>query len=315
MRFIRKRGKCYLCKEQACLFLTKNNMRILINFPTNLGDAIMGLPVLDRLKENYPEASISAIVSPKTQELLASNDSINQAILFDKFWPIRAKLSFCLGLRGKYGLVADLKNSFLPVLLGIRKRTPFIRHQSKDVLIKDTYLSLLDRLAPKKESCRSRFVISGLKIGKWQGYNFKKSIFIACSSLSRLKQYPAGYLKPALAALVKKHPVVILGQARDRNYYGDILAIEGVTDLVGKTAMSDVAYLLANYASLLLCVDSSILHIGSYLNIPIAALFGPTDPEMYGPWSKVSKVLQAENMAIEPKEVVLAAEEMLCNVS
>ena len=286
-------------------------MKILINFPTNLGDAIMGLPVLDRLKQNYPQASISAIASEKTKELLAANSFVDKVISFDKLWPIKDKLKFCLDLRGEYDLMADLKNSLLPVLLGVKKRTPFVRNQPDDTLIKDIYLSLLDKIAPIKEASHSQFLISDSQENKWASYNLGKVIFVACSSLSGIKQYPAMYLKQVLAGLTFGQKVVILGQARDRKYYDYTLKAPGVIDLVGQTAMSDVAYLLENHGALLLCVDSSILHLGSYLNLAIAALYGPTSPKRYGPWSERSKILTSENMAIEPDKVIAAAKELL----
>ena len=34
------------------------------------------------------------------------------------------------------------------------------------------------------------------------------------------------------------------------------------------------------------------MHLASYLQVPVAAIFGPTDPVKYGPWSPVSFVIQ-----------------------
>ena len=41
------------------------------------------------------------------------------------------------------------------------------------------------------------------------------------------------------------------------------------------------------------------MHIASYLNIPILALFGPTDKNKYCPWSDKNVVIQA-NLACCP---------------
>jgi len=132
--------------------------RIIFNFPTNLGDTILSLPVLDKLKASYPQAKITAIVSPKTKEFLLRNNFIDDVVVFDKRWRIREKMRFCWDLKGKYDLIIDLKNSLLPFLLGIRRRTPFWRRSCKDVHIKDEYLSLVKKIVSqepviKRSSC------------------------------------------------------------------------------------------------------------------------------------------------------------------
>lgn len=300
---------------------------ILINFLTNLGDTIVALPVLDRLKANYPEAKIAAICSRKTKSFLLGNSFIDEVILFDKTWPWRQKLKFVLDLRGKYDLMVDLKNTFLPVLLGVKSRTVFVRKFAKGIHAVDEYLSLLDKIAPKPRGARGEFLLSEEKQRKLVDLKIKQAVFIACSSRERLKQYPYKYLKEVVTKLTPKHGVVILGMAKDRSFYRDILNLKGVVDLVGKTEMNEVYFLLKNGAKLILCVDSSLMHLASYLNLPTVALFGPSNPQRYRPWSKNSLVLRRkgavvssprkkdyqrrlEYMKIDPKEVLEAIAEV-----
>lgn len=94
--------------------------------------------------------------------------------------------------------------------------------------------------------------------------------------------------------------LVILGEESDRSFYKDILSLEGVKDFVGKTSLSDIFYLLNKYALGLIAVDSSILHIGSYLNIPVVGIFGPTDSVRFGPWSDKNLVLRNEKAVCAP---------------
>jgi len=277
--------------------------RIIMNFPTNLGDVIMGLPVLDRLHSNYPRAEISAITSPQTHNFLMRNRFIDEVILFDKSWKLRAKIKFCRYLRGKYDLIADLKNSFLPVALGIGKRTPFIRRFSNKVHIVDKYLSLISKIASKESGEKSNFVLKGSERDKWDSLEIGKAIFIACSSRSSIKQYPYENLKDVVSYFENKQKVVVLGQEQDRGFYKDILRQGHVIDLVGKTNIWDVFYLLKKYASLLLGVDSSITHMASYLEVPVVCLFGPTSYERSYPRSKYSIVLRKEELDCLPCEV------------
>jgi len=39
--------------------------------------------------------------------------------------------------------------------------------------------------------------------------------------------------------------------------------------------------------------DSAVMHLASYFDTPVLALFGPTNPLHYGPWGKNGCFLQA----------------------
>ena len=276
------------------------NERILINFPTNLGDAIISLPVLDVIRASYPVGKITAIASPRTKEFLLRNAFIDEVVLFDKSWRPVHKMRFSLSLRGQYDIAIDLKNSFLPILLGAKKSTPFRRKITQKMRAKDIYLKLIEKFTIVKNPPKSDFIFTEDEIRKWDDLELGPSLFVACSSRSNLKKYPYERLKEVIGELCGEFNIVILGEERDRKFYGDILAMDQVTDLVGKTKLHDIAYLFRKYAKLLLCVDSSILHLGSYLNIPMVSLFGPTDTVKYGPWSDKFEILRRKDLECVP---------------
>lgn len=265
---------------------------ILVNFSSNLGDTVLGLKVLDRLRANYPQNKITAIASAKTQELLNRITSLDKVILYNKSWPIKDKLKFVLSLRGQYSLIADLKNSGLPIMLGIRKHTPFIRLKNPNQHVRDDYLELVKKIAPKEEYLASEIKLFDDEIIKLHSLKLPSAIFIALSSRSSLKAYPYEYLKELIELLTKIYTVVIVGDNQEVKFYADLLTLPGVVNLVGKTKIFELFYLLKNYCRCLVCVDSAILHIASYLNLPIVALFGPTSDKRYGPWSDKSIVLK-----------------------
>jgi len=285
---------------------------IIINFPTNIGDTILGLPVLDCARANYPDGKITAIASYHTREFLLRNNFIDEVVVFDKLWKMKQKWKFCLSLREKYDIIIDLKNSFLPVLLGIRKRTPFLRRYPKNMHIAEKYLAFTKNLLEDKKGLRSSFVLTDKEKEKWARQKIPPSIFIACSSRSPLKRYSYECLKEVVQGLNLISPLVILGDKTDSEYYKDILKEENIINLAGKTSMSEVFYLLSNYARCVLCVDSSILHAGSYLNKPTVALFGPTHPDRSGPRSKNSIVLWKRNLSCVSCEMPVCENDFEC---
>ncbi|MCP4652683.1 MAG: glycosyltransferase family 9 protein [Candidatus Omnitrophica bacterium] len=282
---------------------------VLVYFPTNLGDAILCLPSLDRVKHAYPNSKITGLVSPKTAHLFSRNNFLNEIKEFDKKWPVSKKLRFSLANRGKYHTVIDFKNSLLPIILNAKKRTPFIRNYSKNILAKDIYLDLVKNLTTNNASLKSDFTVTTEEKNKFQEIA-PNSLFITCASRSHFKSYEYNCLYKTVKELSFAYSVVILGEKCDRKYYRDILNINGVVDLVGKTSMPEVFYLIKNYAKLLFCVDSSILHIASYLNVATVVIFGPTNSQKYGPSSQNSILLKGTNtdkgVVIDSKQTIEA---------
>jgi ADP-heptose:LPS heptosyltransferase len=300
--------------------------RIIINFPTNIGDTILAFPVLERIRSFYPDARITVMASQNTKEFLLRNSCIDDVLLFDKRWKFRQKKRFAFSLRGRYDIVIDLKNTFLPFVIGGRWHTSFIRIFGKNTHSKDRYLKLVNKF-------KRVFYIEKCNVvpdrEEWEELKMQpKYIFFACSARSRLKSYSKEYIRMVVRQLRIDLSFVFLGEEKDRDFYGDVLEEEKVVDLVGKTTMADAFYLLKKYCKLLIAVDSSLLHIGSYLNLPIVALFGPTSPARYGPYSEKNIILKKqgvlhhsygkpkykpynEYMDIDPSQVVEAVKEML----
>ncbi|MBP7087972.1 MAG: glycosyltransferase family 9 protein [Candidatus Omnitrophica bacterium] len=275
--------------------------KIIINFPTNLGDSILGLPTLDKIRANYPYATITVIASPKTESLFLRNSFVDKVFIFDKFWNLSRKIKFIMALKDRYDLIVDLKNSLLPLILGVRNRTPFIRNFPPNRHIRDKYLQLISKFG-NKEGIPATFHLTDIEKAKWEKLKLSSSLVIGCSSLTAVKQYPYEYLKEVVNILNSKFPIIILGTGRENEFYKDILESKGVVNLLGKTKIYEVFYLLKNYGRVLLAVDSSILHIGSYLNIPTVALFGPTAPARSKPCSTKSIILQNSDLECLPCE-------------
>ena len=272
---------------------------IIVNLPSNIGDTILALSALDKLHSNYPQANLTLICSKQTEELFLHHPYVNKTLFFDKRWRAAQKFKFSLALRGKYDLIVDFKNSLLPLFTG-GKRTPIFRKFANNIHAKDKYLYLIRNIAPSDIKTPAQILLTEDEEKKWKSLQIKQSIFIACASNALQKRYPHNLLKRLVENLTKRFPVAMLGQELDRQFYKDILNIDGVNDLVGKTKIHEVFYLLKNYARLLVCVDSSIMHIASYLDIPIVAMFGQTRVCEYGPWSKKYIVVKREDLDCVP---------------
>ena len=93
--------------------------KILVIKLRHIGDVLLTVPVFRALRENFPDAHISALVNSGTEEVLSGNPLIDEIIIFDRniknMNPVqkyRRELSFLKNIRMKgYDMVVDLTSS------------------------------------------------------------------------------------------------------------------------------------------------------------------------------------------------------------
>jgi ADP-heptose:LPS heptosyltransferase len=180
--------------------------------------------------------------------------------------------------------LVDFKHTLLPFIVGAKQYTPLIRFKQAGHS-KDCNLRLVENLAVNTRGYQGKFVIDPARKQYWQQQITQKSIFIATASNSLYKMYPPQLLKQ-LTDYLQDYSLVLVGADKDKQYYSALSSYPQVMNLAGKTSFADVSYLLSNFALAIVCVDSSILHLASYLDKPIVALFGPSSHQRYGPWSQ-----------------------------
>jgi heptosyltransferase-2 len=61
-----------------------NIERILFIQTAFLGDAILALPAIQKLKELNPDLLIDVLCIPETEEIFSASASVNKAIIIDK---------------------------------------------------------------------------------------------------------------------------------------------------------------------------------------------------------------------------------------
>ena len=85
----------------------------------------------------------------------------------------------------------------------------------------------------------------------------------------------------------------MFGVAKDAGIGAEIeKALEGVAtceNLIGKTTLAELMAALRG-CHLLLTNDTGTMHLAAYLGVPVAAVFGSTDPELTGPLAPPERV-------------------------
>jgi heptosyltransferase-2 len=282
--------------------------KILFFTLSNFGDVILSLPVLDVLRTQYPKAMITVMVGPRAQEIFKDNPYVHNLIIYDKYARLREKIKLFFKLRKQgFDVVIDLRNTLYGALLpGRLKTSPFLympkdihhmkernlyrlrralRHKGEFRITKDKviYISqqdedyintLLDR---KGIDPGDRIIVvspaAGGKTRRWD----KEKFVEVCQELS------------------KDYPVVLIGRSEDKELaeYIKSRCKDMVYDFTGLTNLAQLATLLKRVCLILVC-DTGTLQLASYLDVPIVALFGPSNEKKYGPWSSRYKVITSK---------------------
>lgn len=272
---------------------------------SNLGDVILTLPVLDLLKFNFPESKITVMTDERAKGVFRFDLRISKLIVYNKFSPLRERMRLAMSLkREKYDLVVDLRNTAFGLFLSPKYRTPIVDFfLKKNIHVKEKHLNKLRKFQLKSYSVPK----SSLEI-RWEDRMYinsllslegiskgEKVVVVSPGARSHLKRWKSEGFSQVCDRVIKemKLKVILVGDEKDSEIIEKVINPMHTKPInfCGKTSIGQLCTLLKR-AHLLISNDSAVMHIASYLNIPVLAIFGSTNRFKYGPWSEKNIVIQ-----------------------
>ena len=125
------------------------------------------------------------------------------------------------------------------------------------------------------------------------GADVKKIIVVAPGAANYAKRWTQKGFQEIGDYLVKQGVnIIFVGDQNDREFAQGIQKRMGghSVNFCGRLTLIQLAE-LCQRAALVISNDSAPMHLASYLDRPVLAIFGPTKPQKYGPWSKKSYFL------------------------
>ncbi|MCK5834204.1 MAG: lipopolysaccharide heptosyltransferase II [Lentisphaeria bacterium] len=307
-------------------------MNILIVKPSSLGDIIHAFPAVHALRVSYPDAFISWLVADNFEGLVELSPDVDEIIIFKRkemgqlknFGEI-SKLIKELRQRD-FDLVFDFQGLFRSAffskmtkasqVIGFSNAREFapwfytkkvkpksgITHAiDKNNLLVDEFI--VDRALPycfpelkTFEDCRKSAddLISSSAIDRR-----KTIVAIAPQSRWESKTWPPKFFADVIQLVLEEVSSVefwLLGTKAEASAGNEIVSLckkSVVHNLMGRTNLVTMVELLRS-SDALVTNDSGPMHIASALNKKVFALFGPTDPELTGPYSKTSMIYKGD---------------------
>jgi len=299
-------------------------MKIIIRVPNWIGDAVLALPAIESIRDNFPQASISIAAKNWVKDLFVSNSLAAEVISLPETNDVKTQWAAAQDLKARsFDLGLLLTNSFGSAFLfylarmpkrwgyGTDGRTVLL---TKSVALKGSdvsrhqvfyYLDLLHSLglktAPpelklavppgKSQAARDRLVSVGLDPGK--------PVVIICpgASYGPSKRWPASRFA-RLASLFQERKaaqILVIGSTDEAEIAASMASSmeKKPAVLAGETTLADLMGLISR-ASLFVSNDTGPMHMANALGVPVVAIFGPTEPAVTGPFQKPSVCLKKE---------------------
>ncbi len=286
-------------------------MKIVVFMKNWLGDALFQMPAVDAIKAAFPTSEITCIAPERCREILETQKSITNILSFDektshRQWCCRPSVVWELRRLGHYdkGFLFHRSGSraFWLYCAGVRDRigygkgfflTQKIEMEEDERHQVDFFIEFVKRAGiPVKNNAKYKFFITSddekeaARILKENGVDEKFIVFHLGSNREE-KRWPPEYFADLAERVWNKYklPIVATGTLEDLDLWEKFkskLADAKAVHLMGKTKIRVSA---AIYKKSLLVVsgDSGPMHIATGVGTNVAALFGPTSPELFGP--------------------------------
>jgi predicted lipopolysaccharide heptosyltransferase III len=296
-------------------------LKILLLQLKRIGDLILTTPAIAALRERFPEAEMTMVVSGECADLLPAISGVDRILMARR--NLRDLAAFLSVAGKKFDYCIDFtrndRSAFLALLSKARKRivsyrvrdrsksrarlyTDFVNVRMRDVHTIDYNLSLVEPLGIGGVSSSLH-----LQLPQWayekadalrRNRNVNKPyVVLHPGSARQEKLWEPGRWAQVIERFGQNNDLdLILTSGASKHEQTHIAAIKNETkiiDLSGKTDLLTLAALISK-ARLLVTVDSAPMHLAAATHTPQVILFGPTNPFHWRPRESRALILHGK---------------------
>jgi heptosyltransferase-2 len=304
-----------------------NEEKILILQTAFIGDAVLTLPMIQKLNEVYPASQIDVVCIPSTKEIFIASPFINNVIVYDKHGKQKSffkLLSFSKKLRmQKYSRIysphRSIRTAIIVMLSGVRETVGF-----SNTSLKYVYKNLVEYQLNHHEVQRNLDLIGfNYEENSWKilpiidcdertkqqvnlflsTFKDQKLVAMAPSAVWDTKIYPIDYYTELIKFLISKlYTVILIGSQSDANLCEGIVTRfnKGVVTSAGKFTVPGTVELL-KHCELLITNDSAPTHFAMAADIPTLTIYCSTIPGFgFYPYNKHSYSISYDELQCKP---------------
>jgi heptosyltransferase-2 len=295
--------------------------RILIIQTAFPGDLILTTPLIRATKEKYPQARLTLLVIPETQDLLKNNPYVSEVLNYDKrSRPVSQFFAVLKEVKKRnFDLALTPHRSFRSALLayggGCRRRVGFDTSAGRFLLTDRIKYRLdwheiernLSLLHP--DGAKPQGICPELYPGTWeiekvvsflQKHNAKLEDDLVClapGSVWATKRWlPQRFAQVADWLMKQQVKTVLIGSEEDSSLAEEICSNMSAKPInaCGKLSLLESAALIST-SRLVISHDSAPTHMAVAMSIPVITIFGSTVPEFgFYPYGEGNVIVQKQ---------------------
>jgi predicted lipopolysaccharide heptosyltransferase III len=302
-------------------------MKILLLQLKRIGDLILTTPAVTALRESFPAAQLTIVVSSECADLLPAIPNVDRSLMARRnardialFFSVAARRFDCC-----IDFTRNDRSAFLALLSGARRRVVSyrVRQQSKmreraytdfvSVRMRDTHtidynLALLEPLGGHAPSSRAPHLHLP-QVAREKADALRRDwkitrpyVILHPGSARREKLWEPGRWAEVIGHFGRDNDIdLVLTSGSSPDEQAHIAAIKNsvqqqIIDLSGKTDLLALTALIGE-ARLLVTVDSAPMHLAAATRTPQVVLFGPTNPFHWRPRGSPALILQGTSAA------------------
>ena len=278
-------------------------MRILIELPTWLGDAVMVTPAIENLANFQNEVEITLIGSFASIEVFKNHQKVIKTVVLDKKYSSLVKISRELGsFDAFFSFRKSFRAKFLKLLISANNKHQFKKFKYPNRHQVEKYNDFVNDILGTNFPAR-KLVLQAINSTS-STHNLKLGINPGASYGSAKRWYPDEFAQVS-AELSEKYDIVIFGGLGEVDIASDIeksLIENGVTNyqnLAGKTTIPELINQISSL-DLFITGDSGPMHIAATFQIPTVAIFGPTNHDETSQWMNEKSMIVKKNLECQP---------------
>ena len=299
-------------------------MNILLIQLKRIGDLILTIPAIAAVREKFPDARITLVISDRGKALAPAITGVNELLVMPRGFAGLRTIAALTGRKFEYSVdfTRNDRSAILVLFSRAKKRVvsfrikvrskfrtrfynEFVQHRMRDMHTIDYHLALLEPLGISNASTKIQLALPDTAKENatrlLESANVRRSFIIFHPGSARAEKFwNAQRWAEVMNHVRERHDVdlVLTGgsPAMEQTHIGDIKSKlrAGLVDLSGKTDLLTLAAVIAR-ARLLVTVDSAPMHLAAATGTPQVILFGPTNPFHWRPRDSAAIILQGDS--------------------
>lgn len=300
--------------------------RVLVRAANWVGDAVMSTPLVAAVRGNFPSAEIALLAKPWVGPLFEASPDVDRVMIYDakeRHRGAAGKLRLAVELRReRFDLAVLVQNAFeaalIPALAGVPLRLGYAtdgrgpllthpvpmtpRHKRRHMI--DYYLGILEGAGLRTGRRELRLPVAPAERAAAEarlrslgvGSNRPRIGLAPGAAFGTAKQWPPeryGALARRIGEKWSGASVLVFGGPGDRDI-GDRICADGgphCRNLAGATNLREAVTLIER-CDRFVTNDSGLMHVAAALDVPLIAVFGPTDHTTTYPASRSSRIVR-----------------------